>query len=61
MILGMIFLFVTIFALVGGYRELKNKNFFGAGFATLTVGVFGWFSVRTIIAFIMYGGGGTIE
>ncbi|GEL06936.1 DUF2759 domain-containing protein [Salisediminibacterium halotolerans] len=60
MALGVIFLLITILAFIGAVREFKKKNFFAVGFAGITVAVFGWFSVRTIVAFIMYGGGGTV-
>ncbi|UTR14446.1 DUF2759 domain-containing protein [Salipaludibacillus sp. LMS25] len=60
MIMGIITLLITIFALIGGYRELKRKNFFAVGFAAISVAVFGWFSIRTLIAFFLYGGGGTV-
>ncbi|SER68311.1 DUF2759 domain-containing protein [Salipaludibacillus aurantiacus] len=60
MILGIITLLVTILSLLGGYVELKRKNFFGVGFAAISVAVFGWFSIRTLLAVIFFGGGGTV-
>lgn len=60
MVFGIITLLVTILSFMGGYVELKRKNFFGVGFATVSVLVFGWFSIRTLVAFILYGGGGSI-
>ncbi|WP_280768431.1 DUF2759 domain-containing protein [Salipaludibacillus daqingensis] len=60
MVLGIITLLVAILSLFGGLVELKRKNFFGVGFAALSVALFGWFSIRTLISIIFMGGGGTV-
>ncbi|ADH99805.1 DUF2759 domain-containing protein [Salisediminibacterium selenitireducens] len=60
MFLGILTLLVAILSLIGGYRELKKKNFFAVGFAALSVALFGWFSIRTLISIIFTGGGGTV-
>ncbi|PRO66682.1 DUF2759 domain-containing protein [Alkalicoccus urumqiensis] len=60
MVLGLITFAVTILSLIGMVKEVKRKNFFGAGFAFVTVLVFGWFSVRTLFAVIFTGGGGVV-
>ncbi|CAM3799828.1 DUF2759 domain-containing protein [Alkalicoccus chagannorensis] len=60
MFLGLITLGVTILSLFGLIKEAKRKNFFGAGFAFVSVAVFGWFSIRTIIGVIFTDGGGVV-
>ncbi|AOM82640.1 hypothetical protein BBEV_1275 [Salisediminibacterium beveridgei] len=60
MFLGILTLLVAIFSVIGGYVELKRKNFFGVGFAAVSVAVFGWFSVMTLFSIIFTGGGGTV-
>ncbi|MFC4738107.1 DUF2759 domain-containing protein [Bacillus daqingensis] len=60
MFLGLITLGVTILSLLGMIKEMKRKNVFGAGFAFVSVAVFGWFSVRTLFAVIFTGGGGVV-
>ncbi|QGQ47259.1 DUF2759 domain-containing protein [Metabacillus sediminilitoris] len=44
-----IFGLVTILAIFGLLRSLKDKNFFGAFFAFGTLAVFGWFTVMTVL------------
>lgn len=60
MTLGLITLAVAILSLLGLITEVKRKNLFGAGFAFVSFAVFGWFSVRTIIAVIFTDGGGVV-
>ncbi|QKS70923.1 DUF2759 family protein [Paenalkalicoccus suaedae] len=60
MVLGLITLAITILSLLGLIVSVKTKNFFAAGFAFVTVAVFGWFSVRTLFAIIFTGGGGVV-
>ncbi|WP_018923797.1 DUF2759 domain-containing protein [Salsuginibacillus kocurii] len=48
MALGVTLLFVAILSAIAVVRETKRRNFFGAGFAVLSVLVFGFFSVMTI-------------
>ncbi|PYZ94315.1 DUF2759 domain-containing protein [Salipaludibacillus keqinensis] len=60
MVFGIITLLVAILSLLGGLVELKRKNFFGVGFAAISVLLFGWFSIRTLISIIFMGGGGTV-
>ncbi|SDY54860.1 Protein of unknown function [Evansella caseinilytica] len=52
MVLGIITLLIAILAAVGLFREFKRKNFFAVGFAAITIAVFGWFSIRTILSII---------
>lgn len=56
MAVGIIFLVVALFALVGCIRQIKIRNFFGGGYAFLTLAVFGWFSIMTLYAAIWGGG-----
>lgn len=49
MVLALIFLLVTLLAIVSVIRQLKIKNLFALGFSAVTVLVFGFFSVATII------------
>ncbi|HEX6923660.1 MAG TPA: DUF2759 family protein [Bacillales bacterium] len=56
MALAFIFLVITIFAIVGAIRGFKNRNFFGGGFAVVTLLFFGWFSVMSLYA-VFFGGG----
>ncbi|TVP82722.1 MAG: DUF2759 family protein [Alkalicoccus sp.] len=60
MFLGLITLGVTILSVFGLITEAKRRNFFGAGFALVSVAVFGWFSLRTLFAVIFTGGGGVV-
>ncbi|SDN41583.1 DUF2759 domain-containing protein [Alkalicoccus daliensis] len=60
MFLGLITLAVAILSFFGLIKEMKRKNIFGAGFAFVSFAVFGWFSVRTIIAVIFTDGGGVV-
>jgi hypothetical protein len=56
--MGLVIIFglVTIFAIFGLLRALKNKNFLAIGFAFLSLAVFGFFTVATAID-IFTGGG----
>jgi hypothetical protein len=56
MALAIIFGLVTIFAVLGFFRSLKEKNLFASGFAFLTLAVFGFFTVMTIIDTLKGGG-----
>ncbi|HEX7063466.1 MAG TPA: DUF2759 family protein [Bacillales bacterium] len=56
MALAFIFLVITIFAIIGAFRGFKARNFFGGGFAVLTVLFFGWFSIMSLYA-VFWGGG----
>ncbi|MGM7701966.1 DUF2759 domain-containing protein [Pseudalkalibacillus sp. Hm43] len=58
MALSIIFGLVTLFALWAVFRELKRKNVFALGFAFLTLAVFGWFTVMTVIDLFHTGGWG---
>jgi hypothetical protein len=58
MFLAITFLLVAILSALGIVREMRRKNFFAVGFAALSLAVFGWFSVMTIIS-IVAGGGAT--
>lgn len=57
--MGLVFIFglVTLLALFGFFREIRRKNFLAVVFTVLTVGVFGWFTVNTLISLITGGGG----
>ncbi|MFZ3588137.1 DUF2759 domain-containing protein [Bacillus sp. DJP31] len=44
-----IFALVTLLAVVGAVRSLREKNMMGLGFAAGTVIVFGWFTIMTLI------------
>ncbi|QHS22754.1 DUF2759 domain-containing protein [Virgibacillus sp. MSP4-1] len=48
MVLGIMLLVVTIICAIAVIRGLKERNLFAAGFAGISVLVFGWFSVMTI-------------
>lgn len=56
MVTGIIFLVIALFAVAGCIRSLKSRNFFGGGYAFITLAVFGWFSVMTIYAAVWGGG-----
>ncbi|MFC7393350.1 DUF2759 domain-containing protein [Scopulibacillus cellulosilyticus] len=56
MAVGIIFLLIAILCLYGAIRALKKRNIFGAGYAIISLAVFGWFSVMTIID-VLQGGG----
>lgn len=60
MVFGIITLLIAIFSLLGLISQLKVKNFFGVGFAAVSLAIFGWFSVRTLFSIIFMGGGGTV-
>ncbi|MRG86585.1 DUF2759 domain-containing protein [Salinibacillus xinjiangensis] len=50
MVLGIMLLVVTILCAIAVFRELKSRNIFAVGFAGISVLVFGWFSVMTIVS-----------
>lgn len=56
MVTGIIFLAIALLAVAGCIRCIKKRNFFGGGYAFITLAVFGWFSVMTIYA-AGWGGG----
>jgi hypothetical protein len=47
--LMVIFSLVTILAIFGFFRSLKEKNVLGVLFAFGTLAVFGWFTVMTLV------------
>ncbi|WP_010530986.1 DUF2759 family protein [Lentibacillus jeotgali] len=49
MVLGLLFLLVTLLAIISVIRQLKVKNLFALGFSAVSVLVFGFFSVATIV------------
>ena len=49
-VLGFIFLLVTIVAVISIVRQLKYKNILAIIFSVLTAIVFGLFSIATIIS-----------
>ncbi len=59
MALAIIFLLITLLALVAIFRELRKKNMLGFVFAIITVVVFGWFSIMTFIDVFKGGGAPT--
>ncbi|AIC95053.1 MULTISPECIES: DUF2759 family protein [Shouchella] len=54
-------LLVAIFSFAGAIVSLKRKNFFAVGFSGVSVLVFGFFSIATIYAYIVRGGGVPLE
>ncbi len=56
MVIGILFLLVSLLCLAGAIREISKRNFLGALYAVVTLAVFGWFSVMTILD-ILHGGG----
>ncbi|WP_081792096.1 DUF2759 family protein [Caldalkalibacillus mannanilyticus] len=40
---------ITLLCLYGLIRTLSVKNFFGAGFSLISLAVFGWFTVMSLI------------
>lgn len=56
MALGVIFLVITLFAIWGCIRQLRQKNLFGSGYAFLCFLAFGWFGVMSVYAAIWGGG-----
>jgi uncharacterized membrane protein len=44
-----IFALVTLLAVFGTIRSLREKNILGLAFAAGTVVVFGWFTVMTLL------------
>ncbi|TSB44718.1 DUF2759 family protein [Alkalicoccobacillus porphyridii] len=57
MFLSIVFLIITILAVIGGIREFKRMNLFAVGFSFVTVLVFGFFSVMTLFRLITTGEG----
>ncbi|WP_070120676.1 DUF2759 domain-containing protein [Bacillus marinisedimentorum] len=57
--MGLVIIFglVTIIALLGFFREIRRKNFLAVVFTVLTVAVFGWFTINTLVSLITSGGG----
>lgn len=49
MVLALIFLLVTLLAIVSVIRQIKIKNLFALGFSAVSVLVFGFFSIATIV------------
>ncbi|MFD2759414.1 DUF2759 family protein [Lentibacillus juripiscarius] len=49
MVLAVMFLLVTLLAIVSVVRQLRIKNLFALGFSAVAVLVFGFFSIGTII------------
>ncbi|PPA71406.1 DUF2759 domain-containing protein [Jeotgalibacillus proteolyticus] len=47
--LTIILALVTILAIIGTISSLKGKNLMGILFGLATLGVFGWFTIMTII------------
>lgn len=56
--MGLVIIFglVTIFAILGLFRSLKDKNFLAVAWSFLTLAVFGFFTVMTLIDTIKGGG-----
>ncbi|GIO23138.1 DUF2759 family protein [Oceanobacillus sp. J11TS1] len=52
-VLGILFLFVALLAVVSVIRQLKYKNILALLFSALAAIVFGFFSVATIISEII--------
>ena len=50
MFLAINMILVAIFCAFGLVRELKRKNFFAVGFAGISLAVFGWFGVMTVVS-----------
>ncbi|WP_418199515.1 DUF2759 domain-containing protein [Alkalihalobacterium sp. APHAB7] len=50
MFLGINMTLVAIFCAWGLVREVRKKNFFAVGFAAISLAVFGWFGVMTLIS-----------
>lgn len=44
-----IFVLTTLLGVFAAISSFRNKNILGIGFSVLTFGVFGWFTVMTII------------
>ncbi|WP_100373460.1 DUF2759 domain-containing protein [Bacillus sp. FJAT-45037] len=59
MFLAITFLLVAILSAFGMVGEMRRKNFFGVGFAAISLAVFGWFAVMTIFS-IIAGAGTTV-
>ncbi|WP_027963436.1 DUF2759 domain-containing protein [Halalkalibacillus halophilus] len=49
-IFAVLMLLVAILSAIAIPRELKKRNFFSLGFAGLSLVLFGWFSIATIIS-----------
>lgn len=48
MVLGIIFLLVTILSIVSVFRQIKFKNVLALGFSAIAALAFGFFSIMTI-------------
>ncbi len=48
MVLGVIFLLVTILSVVSVFRQIKYKNVLALGFSAIAALAFGFFSIMTI-------------
>lgn len=48
MVLGVIFLLVTILSVVSVFRQIKYKNVLALGFSAVAALAFGFFSIMTI-------------
>ncbi|WP_035403939.1 MULTISPECIES: DUF2759 domain-containing protein [Bacillaceae] len=48
--LVIIFSLISLLAVFGVYRAFKEKNMLGIMFCLATVGVFGWFTIMTVIS-----------
>ncbi|MBS2969680.1 DUF2759 domain-containing protein [Metabacillus sp. KIGAM252] len=48
--LVIIFSLISLLAVFGVYRAFKEKNMLGIMFCVATVGVFGWFTIMTVIS-----------
>ncbi|MED1205138.1 DUF2759 domain-containing protein [Heyndrickxia acidicola] len=44
-----IFALVTLLAIFGTVSSIRKKNLLGAAFGLITLGIFGWFTVMTVI------------
>ncbi|KIL45985.1 MULTISPECIES: DUF2759 domain-containing protein [Jeotgalibacillus] len=47
--LTIILALVTILAVIGTLSSFKGKNIMGIAFGLATLGVFGWFTIMTIV------------
>lgn len=48
-LLMVIFGLIAIFAVVGAFQAIKEKNVLAILFNVATVGIFGWFTIMTVI------------
>ncbi|BAB06538.1 DUF2759 domain-containing protein [Halalkalibacterium halodurans] len=56
MFVAVTMLLVAILCGLAVVRELRRKNLFAVGFAAISMAVFGWFSIATIVTYISSGG-----